>query len=80
METVIKRWGNSLGIRLPKVLAEHFNINNGSHLELRIEKDHIKILPVSNQKYTLKELMTKVSKKNIHSEIDTGNVVGKEVW
>ncbi|MFH1050386.1 MAG: AbrB/MazE/SpoVT family DNA-binding domain-containing protein [bacterium] len=80
MEAVIKKWGNSLGLRLPKVLAEQFNIDDGSHLELRPEKDYIKLLPLHKPKFTLIELMSKVSKKNIHSEIDSSSTQGNEVW
>ena len=80
MEAVIKKWGNSLGLRLPKVMAEHFNINDGSLLELRIEKDYIKITPSKKPKLKLNELLSKVNKNNIHSEIDTGDSLGNEVW
>ncbi len=80
MEAVIKKWGNSLGLRLPKVMAEHLNINDGSLLELRLEKDYIKILPLKKSKLKLNDLLSLVNKNNIHHEIDTGDSIGNEVW
>lgn len=80
MEAVIKKWGNSLGLRFPKAIAEHLNINDGSLLELRIEKDHIKILPLKKSKLKLDDLLLLVNKNNIHHEVDTGNPIGNEAW
>ena len=80
MEAVIKKWGNSLGLRLPKVLAEHLNIDDGSRLELSLEKDYIKLLPLRKPKLKLSEMLSKVNKNNIHNEIDTVIPVGIEVW
>lgn len=80
MEAIIKKWGNSLGLRLPKVMAEHLNINDGSLLELRLEKDYIKILPLKKSKLKLNDLLSMVNKNNIHREIDTGVPEGNEVW
>ncbi|ROL62444.1 AbrB/MazE/SpoVT family DNA-binding domain-containing protein [Bacteroidetes/Chlorobi group bacterium ChocPot_Mid] len=80
METISKKWGNSLGIRLPKVMAEHLNINDGSLLELRLEKDYIKIIPIKKQKIKLKDLLSMVNKNNIHNDIETGPPIGNEVW
>ena len=36
--------------------------------------------PIAYRKYTLEELLAAVTKRNIHSEIDTGPSVGKESW
>jgi len=32
------------------------------------------------QEYSLEELLARVTKKNLHSEVDFGAPVGKEVW
>jgi antitoxin MazE len=80
MEAVIRKWGNSLGLRLPKGIAGHFNLKDGSRIELQFEDDHIKIMPMPDKKITLEELMSKVNKTNIHNEIDTGTSVGNEAW
>ena len=38
------------------------------------------VAPVTDKKYSLKELLDGVTKRNIHGEIDTGPPVGKELW
>jgi antitoxin component of MazEF toxin-antitoxin module len=32
------------------------------------------------RKCSLKELLGKITAKNIHAEVDTGDPVGREVW
>lgn len=38
METTAKKWGNSLAIRIPKVIAEELHIENNAKVDLRTEK------------------------------------------
>ena len=78
MEAVIKKWGNSLGIRIPSIMAKDLSLKDGSHVEIRDEEDRIIIIP--SQKENLKDLLSKISKSNLHKEIDTGSPVGNEIW
>jgi len=34
METVVQKWGNSLGIRIPRGLALEFHLKNGTPVEI----------------------------------------------
>lgn len=36
MELQINRWGNSLGIRLPKTMAEEFGVTSGSTVNVQL--------------------------------------------
>ena len=36
--------------------------------------------PVWKKKPTLKQLLAKITKDNLHREFDTGPAVGKEIW
>ncbi|WP_039938686.1 AbrB/MazE/SpoVT family DNA-binding domain-containing protein, partial [Leptospira noguchii] len=45
MESIIQKWGNSLGIRIPKAMATELELNDGSHVELQYEGDKIVIYP-----------------------------------
>jgi antitoxin MazE len=38
------------------------------------------IVEAKRQEYSLEELLAGVTKKNLHSEVDFGLPVGKEVW
>ncbi len=77
MKTVVQKWGNSLGIRIPAVFTREFNLKNGSSVEIIEDEGKLVIVP---QKQTLDELLSLVTKDNIHSSVETGNSVGKEEW
>jgi antitoxin MazE len=77
MKTVVQKWGNSLGIRIPSLYVKEFSLKNGSSVEIKEEGGKIVILP---KKQTLEELISKISKENIHESIETGESVGKEEW
>ena len=58
MPTVVKvrKWGNSLGLRLPKSFAEQHSIVDGSSVEI----DHVKIVhakPRRRSRYRLKDVL-----------------------
>lgn len=77
MQTVVQKWGNSLGLRIPSLWAKDNNVRSGSKIEVIVEKGKITILP---QKKSLDDMLAMVSPENIHSEVSTGNAVGKEEW
>ncbi len=78
MTVSIKRWGNSLALRIPKDIAQTLHIENESTLELSIKDGALVIEP---QKSTLLEsLVSRIDADNIHTEIDTGKAVGNEEW
>lgn len=78
MEATIKKWGNSLGLRIPKNLAQGLHIDEGSNVELLLEDDKIVIL--RKEKISLQEKLDMISPENIHNEFNTGNPVGNEEW
>ena len=77
MSTVIaQKWGNSLGIRIPKEAAERIGISQGSEIELYVtgSDDCITLKPKkATKKYTLEELLSQITPENKHKEIDFGN-------
>jgi len=77
MQAIVQKWGNSLGFRIPSLWAKENDIKNGSKIEVIIEKTKIVILP---QKKSLDDMLALVNDENIHSEISTGNILGKEEW
>lgn len=79
MTTKVQKWGNSLAVRIPKEMAEHLTIEQGSDVELQKTDDGIKVVP-KKQKPTLEEMMAQITPENQHDEIDWGKPVGKEVW
>jgi antitoxin MazE len=75
----IQKWGNSLGVRIPKSLAQDAELSEGTSVDLRVEDGRLIIVPAV-KKYTLEELVSKITPENRHPETDWGPPVGKEVW
>jgi antitoxin MazE len=49
IQVEIKKWGNSLGLRIPYQIANSFNIAENSQVKLTIERDRLIIEKVDNQ-------------------------------
>lgn len=81
MTTKIRKWGNSLAVRLPKALAEKSQLGEGSDVSLKLQGKNIILYPFVNKPhYTLEELVKGITKKNRHEEINWGPPRGKEAW
>jgi antitoxin MazE len=80
MVTKIQKWGNSLGLRIPKSLAKDAGVEEGSPVDISIDGGKLVIQPVRPSKYELKDLVSQIREDNIHDEIPTGDPVGREVW
>jgi len=77
----VKRWGNSLGLRISKGLAQGAHLREGSTVDVRLERGRLVVVPVKPKKtYTLAELVARITPENIPENISTGRPVGKEVW
>lgn len=75
-----QKWGNSLAVRIPKVVAEECGIRADSPVEIHREDDAIVIRPVRTQKLTLDHLLAGITPDNRHDEVPTGLPTGKEIW
>lgn len=80
MQTQIRKWGNSLGLRIPQALAEDLEIKDGSIVKLSSQNGKLEVAPIYPKKYSLKELLDKITEDNIHGEIKSGSAKGKEIW
>ena len=80
MKTRIRKWGNSLAVRIPKSFADEVGLRQDSAVEISLAEGEVVVRPIAEPKYTLDGLLAKVNKRNLHREIDTGGAVGKEMW
>jgi antitoxin MazE len=80
MVTKILKWGNSLGLRIPKSFAKEAGVEEGSAVDISLDGDRIVIRPATPVQYHLTDLVSQVREDNIHEEISTGDAVGREVW
>ena len=79
MELQIGKWGNSLGIRLPKHVLKALHLGAKDRVSCAVEDGKLILRPVPFQKkYTLEELLAQVQEQS--DEISWGKPEGEEVW
>jgi antitoxin MazE len=77
MQVQIARWGNSLGLRVPKEVAARVGLKEGARVELTAEGDKI-VISVARPVYTLDELLLEMTPEAMHEAFDWGPDVGRE--
>jgi antitoxin MazE len=80
MRLRVRKWGNSLALRIPKAFAEEVRVEQGSEVDLSVDDGRLIASPVEQQTWTLRDLLSRVRKGNLHGEADFGESVGREVW
>ena len=80
MITKIQKWGNSLGLRIPKSFAEEVGVEEGSPVNISLEGNRLVVRPLRGKRYLLSHLLSQVKEENLHKEISTGDAAGKEIW
>jgi antitoxin MazE len=75
----VKRWGNSLALRIPKAFVEQTQIHDDSVVDLSLEGSSIVVRPVTRNRRSLDELLAGITDDNLHAEVDFGPPVGKEL-
>lgn len=80
MPTTVRRWGNSLAIRLPKPFVTQLGIEPGTTLGVAVEDGKLVLTPARPPRFTLRGLLGGVTRRNLHGEIDAGPGVGREGW
>jgi antitoxin MazE len=76
----VSRWGNSLALRIPKVLAEELNVAKDEQLDFHVVDGRLIATPVQDSTHALESLLDGVTDANVYAEMNWGQPVGKEVW
>jgi antitoxin MazE len=81
MQAEVKKWGNSLGVRLPKLILEQVNVKENDKIEIEVVSGEIVIKKkdILNCN-SLEELFENFDGEYERVEIDWGKPVGREVW
>lgn len=79
MTTKIRKWGNSLAVRIPNEFAKNLNWREGVLVGFKQSNDKI-IISRAKPSYTLEDMVKGITKKNRHKEFDWGKPMGKEIW
>lgn len=76
MAVTLQKWGNSVGVRLPKTMLEQVGLNEGSRVEVMVEGDH---LVIRRQRLKLADLLAACKPENRPDPIDFGPPAGREL-
>jgi len=79
MEAVLKKWGNSIGVRLPSSVLKETRLTENQRVEIRAKRGAIVIKPMKAQRYTLNELLARVTPTNRHDSVEFGRPAGREL-
>ena len=78
--TQIAKWGNSLGLRLPKSVALEARLDEGDTVQVSVADGAIVLKPTRSA-YSIDALVAKITRRNRHDETDWGAApVGHELW
>ena len=80
MQTRVQKWGNSLGLRIPRGLADEVGLGVGTEVSLTAKDGELVLRPSLPSRLRLADLLAGITPENIHASVDTGDAVGSEVF
>ena len=81
MTTIIQKWGNSQGIRIPKVILESMNWSENEQIVIIVEDKKLIIEKAKeNKRKNIKQLFEDYDGEYEPKEIDWGEPKGEEIW
>jgi mRNA interferase MazF len=78
MQVQVARWGNSLGLRIPKDIALRTGLREGARVEVEAEGDRIIISP-ARPRYVLADLLKGMTPEAMREAFDWGPDKGREI-
>ena len=79
MRAKAQKWGNSLAVRIPKVVADQAGVREDDELEIEVAARVIRLKP-RRREPGLAELLRQVTPDNLHEEVNFGRPEGREAW
>lgn len=80
MEIVIKKWGNSDGIRIPNNILKTLNLKTNDVLNIDTDGEKIIISVPKKKKISLSNEFKNYKGKNLAKDFSWDESVGKEIW
>jgi antitoxin MazE len=74
----IVKWGNSLAVRIPKIVAQEAGVSEGDPIEIEAEEGRIQLRRSRKKIPSLKELVAQITPENRYDAVDAGAERGKE--
>lgn len=84
MMTKAQKWGNSLAVRVPRVVAEKAGLRPEDPIDMEVVRGKIVLTRATTKPirrtYPLDSLVKKITRKNRYKELDFGKSMGREAW
>ncbi|GJG85218.1 multidrug transporter MatE [Gemmatimonadetes bacterium T265] len=79
MRTTVRKWGNSLALRIPSGLAEDAHLRDGVEADV-VEGGRRVVARAAAPDVSLETLLAGITPENVHGEQHAGRARGTEVW
>lgn len=80
MRATVRKWGNSLALRIPSGLAEDAHLRDGAEVDLAVEGGRLVVAPVTAPELSLDVLVAGITPENLHAEQFADGAHGAEAW
>ena len=80
MITSIQKWGNSQGVRIPKMLLDAVKWSENEKVTITVYDGKLIIEKAKKEKESIMELFENYEEEYTPEEVDWGKPDGKEVW
>jgi antitoxin MazE len=79
MRAVVKRWGNSAAVRIPRGVMQAAKLEIEQAVDISEADGQVLIVPVRTVQLDLKQLLRGITRKNLHEPVDSGAPIGREL-
>jgi len=81
MKARIQKWGNSMALRIPKIIIDEMGLAENHQIELHLQDGALVVRRAETQdSYSLVDLVKDITPETSHSIIEFDGPKGKEVW
>lgn len=80
MTTTIQKWGNSQGIRIPKMLLDTVKWNENEKIIIVVDNGKLVMEKAKSKRKNIKELFENYNEKYEPINVEWGDPVGEEIW
>jgi len=78
MQVLLKRWGNRIGLRIPKGIADSVGLKADDAVDINASQDGFAVKK-ARRRYVLKDLLSRVTPENRHDPVDWEGPKGNEL-
>lgn len=69
-----------MAVRIPKPFAIEAKLGEETEVDLSVTNGTLVVARVTKPSQSLEDLLSRVTKRNLHDEVDTGAPKGREAW